>query len=259
MTPEAERLHTALIAAYPEWVRSRLDQHGIVAPATMPSAIETGRRALARRLEVLLSREPSLQTETPLELFRAALSAPTEALALAGVAPVARDAAQRAALPDDAYDLAPGSSEELGEDVWAAHLAWGVAKAEAVAGMVPARPTPTGGGERPQAVLVSTDLMDRSKLQSVAEDAGFELVVARNPAAVADAVERRPLIAFVDVTHPAADDAIRSLSSVTRRTIAFGPHIDDVALIRAKTLGAADAVPRSRFFSKLRAWFPTVV
>lgn len=258
MTPEAERLHAVLVAAYPVWVHTRLDEHGLTPSSGVEAAIVAGRAELDAHLRTLLSLDPGDQDQTPLELFRQALREPTEALAAAGCEPVARDGEQRAALPDDSYDLAPGSSEELGEEVWSAHLAWGVAKAEAVAGMVPAPAQPTRARGRPSAVLVSGDLMDRSKVQSVAEELGFELVVARNPAAVEAALERRPVVAFVDVTHPAADDAIRSLSAVTSRTIGFGPHVDDVALIRAKTLGAADAVPRSRFFTHLRDWFPTL-
>jgi hypothetical protein len=259
MTPEAERLHGALLDAYPRWIHTRLDERGIAPPPGVEGAIVAGAALLDELLRALFSVQPGEQRRTPLELFREALRAPTEALRAAGVPPVERDELQVAALPEDPYDLAPGSSEELGEDVWAAHLAWGVAKAEDVAGMVPVSPASNHAAARPAAVLISSDLMDRSKIQSVAEELGFDLVVARNPGAVAAAIERRPVVAFVDITHPAADDAIRSLAAVTRRTIVFGPHVDDVALIRAKTLGAADAVPRSRFFSHLPDWFPTLV
>ena len=258
MRKEAERLQGVLVAAYPGWVHFRLAEQEIVAGPDIEAAIAEGAAFLDDQLLALFSLPPGDQRRTPLELFRESLRYPTAALAAAGAAPVDRDGEQRAALPEDPYDLSPASSEELGDEVWSAHLAWGVAKAEVVAGMVPAPARSTQPSGRPCAMLVSGDLMDRTKVESVAEQLGFELVVARNPAAVEAALDRRPVVAFVDITHPAADDAIRALSAVTRRTIGFGPHVDDVALIRAKTLGAADAVPRSRFFSHLRDWFPTL-
>ena len=40
---------------------------------------------------------------------------------------------------------------------------------------------------------------------------------------------------------------------------AFGPHVDDLALVRARTLGAADALTRSAFFRNLARLLPTPV
>ena len=48
-----------------------------------------------------------------------------------------------AALPGDVYDLAPASTRDLGDEVWALHLAWGAAKAAAFK----RRPAPPPGDD----------------------------------------------------------------------------------------------------------------
>jgi hypothetical protein len=110
------------------------------------------------------------------------------------------------------------------------------------------------------AVLVGIDLMDRTRIESVARAAGFDLAVWRNPAAIADGLAGTPpAVVLVDLTHAAADEAIRACTAAGVRTIAFGPHVDDVALARARSLGAMDAVARSRFFSRLEAYLQAMV
>ena len=102
--------------------------------------------------------------------------------------------------------------------------------------------------------------MDRTHIQSVADDAGFELLLWRNPAAVADGLATgSPSLVFVDLTHPAALDTIRTLAATRTTTIAFGPHVDDHALAAAKALGADDVLPRSVFFRRLPQLFPQPV
>jgi hypothetical protein len=94
--------------------------------------------------------------------------------------------------------------------------------------------------------------MDRSRIEPVVRDAGLTLEVWRNPAAIDRGLAAsRPVLVLVDLAHPAADDALRGAAAAGVRAYAFGPHVDDVALIRAQSLGAADALPRSRFFRRL--------
>jgi len=38
--------------------------------------------------------------------------------------------------------------------------------------------------------------------------------------------------------------------------VAFGPHVDDLALVRAGALGADRALPRSRFFKGIADLLP---
>ncbi len=71
-----------------------------------------------------------------------------------------------------------------------------------------------------------------------------------------DPVPAGAVRAFVDMAAAGADDAIRALAGAGVATIAFGPHVDDVALVRARSLGAGDALPRSVFFRRLADLMP---
>ncbi|HEX7100784.1 MAG TPA: hypothetical protein VF377_16270 [Acidimicrobiia bacterium] len=140
MPDESRRLIEALVAAYPDHVRRRMgDRH---VPG-IDEAVDAGQRWLRDALTELLSQPFSEQRRGPLELFQAAMAFPTDHLAQAGVEPVARDPVAEAALPGDVYDLAPASTRELGEEVWAIHLAWGAAKAAAFK----RRPAPRPGDD----------------------------------------------------------------------------------------------------------------
>ena len=65
-----------------------------------------------------------------------------------------------------------------------------------------------------------------------------------------------PALVLVDLTHVAADDAIRSFSAAGLRVVAFGPHVDDVAMARAAALGAGEVLPRSRVIRRLPDLLP---
>jgi hypothetical protein len=258
MSPEAARLRQALVEAFPGYMHRMIEERGLPEDPSVESAVAEGRDWLAEALDVLLGRPAVKQDRSPMQLFREALRIPTTALDQLGVAPVDRDPVDVALFPEDRYGFAPAGSQDLGEEPWRAHVEWGIAKAETVAGMVPTVSSEPPG--RPVSALVGMDLMDRSKIEAAAHLAGYNLTVLRNPAAVVAAiVERPPAVAFVDLTHRSADEAIRRLGDAGVRTIAFGPHVDDIALIRARSLGANDAVPRSRFFRDLSRWFPTPV
>jgi hypothetical protein len=99
--------------------------------------------------------------------------------------------------------------------------------------------------------------MDRTRIGDAATAAGCELILWRNPGAVSAGLDSEPpALAFVDLSHPAANEAIAQLAAARVRTIAFGPHVDDLAMAAAGALGADEVLPRARFFHRLAALFP---
>lgn len=226
-------------------------------PAVRAEAIAAGGRVLDAAFADWVGLAAGAQRRSPLELLREALSAVTAALAAAGVAPVERDAQQEALLPGDVYDLVPPTSRDLGDEALHAHVAWGLARAEAIAGMVPATPPPPTAAA---VALVGTNLMDRARIEEAVREAGLDLVLWRNPGAVAAGLAGKPpLLAFVDLEHGAAGEAIAALAAAGVGVVAFGPHVDDVALAAARAQGATEALPRSRFFSRLPRLLPRQV
>ena len=132
MTPIAAELVSALVTAYAPHVRDKVARLGLEVPPGLDGAIEEGRRWLEKALPDLLGRPFPSQDRGPLELFQAALRFPTAALEQAGQQAVPRDELVANALPGDLFDLAPASSNDLGEAAWKAHLAWGASKAAAM-------------------------------------------------------------------------------------------------------------------------------
>jgi hypothetical protein len=235
--PVADALHSAFVAAYRPYVEGLLVERGL---PSVPDAVAAGERWLDEALGELLALPAREQPRSPLEVFQEALRFPTEALLAAGADPVARDEVAESALPGDVLDLAPASSQALGEAAWRAHLEWGAAKAARMG---------------PHAVLVTRNLMDASRIEAAGAGVGFRVTTAT---AVADVPEGGAVVAFVDLEHPDADAAITALSAAAGRVIAYGPHVDDVAMVRARSLGAAEALPRSRFFKDPAAMFPAI-
>lgn len=232
----AARLRVALVAAYRPYVQ------GVLADRRLPpvsDAITEGAEWLDRELGALLSLPPAQQPRSPLEIFQEALRFPTAAIEATGIEPVVRDEVAVSALPGDVYDLAPTSSQALGEEVWQTHLEWGAAKAAAL---------------QPVAVLVSRNLMDGSRVEAAAEARRYRLVTVRRLEALPD----RAVVVFVDLEHPDADEAVRMATTRAGRVVAYGPHVDDLAITRAQSLGAAAAMPRSRFFKDIAGQFPTL-
>jgi len=238
MDDVAREVVERFVDAYRPYVADRLASAGL---PTVSEAIAAGEAWLRETLEDLLARPFTDQTRSPLEVFQEAMRFPTAALEREGAPVVDRDPAVAVAIPGDLYDLAPASSQSLGEDAWRAHLAWGAAKAAA--------------HSAPSAILVGRNLIDASRVREVAEARGYAFAVTgRVP------VEpRRYTVAFVDLEHPDADDAIRALSATCGSVVAFGPHVDDFAMTRALTLGAREAVPRSRFLRDPGVWLPLPV
>lgn len=248
LAPSAE-LRDRLLAAYRPHVSRRLAAAELATPPGWEEALIAGEAWLREALDALLQAPFVEQRRGPLEVFQEAMRFPTAALEAGGAPPLARDDVARAALPGDHYELAPASSRELGEEAWLAHIAWGAAKAKAVAPRV--RPA--------QVAVVTANLLDRTRIESAVKAAGFDPVLWGATAAVPEGLRsRKPVLALVDLELDEADAVIRGLAEAGVRTVAFGPHVDDLALARARSLGAADALPRSRFFQRLPDLFPTV-
>ena len=132
MNPAAAELASSMVAAYAPYVRDRVARLGVELPPDLDDAIEEGRRWLETAIPDLLGRPFASQDRGPLELFQEALRFPTAVLERAGHQPVPRDELVANALPGDLFDLAPASSNDLGEAAWRAHLAWGASKAAAM-------------------------------------------------------------------------------------------------------------------------------
>jgi hypothetical protein len=257
LSNEGATVLTTFGDAYEPYLEGRLRDRGLAPPSGWQGAVGKGRAWLVAELEGLLARDFDVQRRSPLEVFQDAMRFPTAALRAAGVPPVPRDDAEARVLPGDLYGLAPASSRDLGENAWRAHLAWGVAKAKAVGGAVPASAGGSPSMRRSSVAFVGTDLMDRTRIEAAVTGSGFTFEVWRNPAAVGAGLEAGPpVLALVDLSHSSADDAIRAIVGAGVRCIAFGPHVDDIALVRAQSLGATDVFPRSRFFKRLPDLLP---
>lgn len=234
MDDVSRSLRDALVAALRPFLAARLGEREW--PGLPEQALHAAEAWLAEALDRLLARPYGDQSRGPLEVFQEAMTGPTAALAAAGVVPPGRDEATRTALPGDVFDLAPASSAELGEEAWRAHIAWGIAKAAALA--------------RPSCGVLSVNLLDLDRIERAITAGGFRPQRLRAGDAGSHAV------VFVDLEHPGADDVIRQAAERGARVVAFGPHVDDLAMIRARSLGAAEAVPRSRFFAAPGAFLP---
>ena len=132
MIDEASQiLADELVAAYVPFVRSRAESLGL----DLAEALEAGEVWLREELATELSRPYDEQRRGPLEIFQAAMSFPTEVLLGAGIDEPTRDAMAVKALPGDRFNLAPASSRDISENVWTAHLTWGVTKAAVMTGL----------------------------------------------------------------------------------------------------------------------------
>jgi hypothetical protein len=232
----SRHLRDALVAAFRPYLSGRLAERGW--PVLPVGVAEAAAEWLAAALDGLLGLPYREQTRGPLEVFQEAMAGPTAALAAAGVGEPRRDTAAAEALPGDTYDLAPASSAALGEEAWLAHLTWGAAKAAAVT--------------RPACGVLSTNLLDIDRIERAAGPHGYRV----ERLASADALSSQAIV-FVDLEQAAADIVIRAAAERGIRVVAFGPHVDDLVMIRARSLGAAEAVPRSRFFRDPAAFLPT--
>lgn len=256
MSSEALRLRTALVAGFPDYVVANLERRLITVDKATVGAIQHGTSWLDAELEALFSLSAADQRQSPLELFRSALAFPTEALRRSGVPPVPRDRAAVDLFPDDLYDLAPGGSLQLGDEVRAAHIAWGAAKAEAMVGAFGEHADPPGA---PVVVLVAGGSPERAQIQEAVTAAGFDVEVIRNPGALEVEPAQRPALVFVDLAFGIADDAIRHFAARSVRVIAYGKDVDDLGMVRASSLGAHRVVDQSRLVATIDEYLPRIV
>ncbi|HAX81994.1 MAG TPA: hypothetical protein DCY40_05465 [Actinobacteria bacterium] len=237
MDDTARILRDRLVEAYTPYL------DGVLAARDWPAdaaAMRAGEDWLRDALDGLLALPYAEQQRTPLELFQEAMAAPNAALAAQDVAAPARDPVVAAALPGDVYDLAPASSAVIGEEVWRAHLEWGAAKAAAVT--------------RPVVALLAANLLDRDRIERAMVARGYRLEPIRTPDRV-----RGHAVVLVDLTDAAAEATIAAAAGEGIRVIAFGPHVDEFAMVRARSLGATAAMARSQFFHDLEGLLPPFV
>ncbi|MEA3511777.1 MAG: hypothetical protein U9R51_10115, partial [Actinomycetota bacterium] len=185
---------------------------------------------------------------SPLEIFRAALEMLAPTLTDSGVPPVATGLSMT---EGDPYDLAPGSSSALGPEAHDAHLAWGAAKASAF--LAERSDTPS----EPAILLMAADRGERDALVPLLNTPGMRCMAARNPAAVARAIEQWAVVsAFVDFSHRSAGDAITRLVEANVPTIVYGDDVDDLVETGLRAQGVRNVVGRGVFIADPAGFLP---
>ncbi len=251
MVPEAQRLHSTLVSAFPAYVTAVFTERGYPLSRTTALAIEEATAFLDLELAVVLEQEYREQRRSPLELFRAALEMLAVALADSGVSPAATGLSTA---QGDTYGLAPGSSNALGPDAHEAHLAWGGAKASAF--MAGRSTTPA----EPAVLLMAADRGERDALAPLLQSPGVECLAARNPAAVALAIEQRTvLIAFVDLSHRSSRGVVARLLETGIPTVVYDDDVDDLVEAGLRAQGVRAVIARSEFVADPTRFLPRLV
>lgn len=248
MVPEAQRLHAALVSAFPAYATALFADRSYPLDRHTVEAIETATAQLDLDLADELEHPFVKQRRTPLEVFAAALGGLNPVLADAGIddAPDGRSG--------DPYALAPGSSAALGEAVQAAHVQWGAAKATALTSVDRQAPP------RPAVVVLTMDRVTRQQLCEAAEQAGYQCHDARNPSAVASALATDTVkFALVDLAHRAAYDAVERLTKAGVPTTVFGSGVDDLTETGLRAAGVKSVVERDRLLSEPADHLPSIV
>jgi len=243
----------ALVEAFPVYLGERLAVLGLDVNEPAMAAIAAASEQLRAGLESLLAQPVTAQEESPLEVVRRATTPVSVWLSSAGVNPVDRDPWEQEAHPEDQYDLFPASSRALGEEAWRLHLQWGIAKAEAVAAVVPRAEK---SAALPSVALFGIAAEKRPRIQALIAGRGFHVLVWRNPAALAEATATRPILVVVGLGHPAAHEAIREVARLGLRVIAVGHGVDDLTTPGLMALGAEEVVESSRLLARLDGLLP---
>ena len=205
------------------------------------AALNSAAATTTRELRELLLKDIADQTIGPLEVLRRAVAVPTSILTEAQVAPVERDDFSRTNFPDDVYDLTPASFAAVDPALHEPGLIWGAAKAHVHLRRRRERtPTPVSR----HVVVLSADLMDRSKISAALPEA----TLVRSPTELSAAATDAELV-IVDLGRL---DSLDTLGAIDSRVIAFGSHVNDEQLAAAEAAGA-EALPRSVFFRRLAA------
>lgn len=122
-------LVAAVEAAVGPWVEASVVRFTGVLDDRARHVAAVATREVTEELRELLSLDIEAQRTTPLAVLRSAARYPTEVLAMAGVPPVQRDEFDQRSNPDDLYGVAAATWADFGEEVGAAGIAWGAAKA----------------------------------------------------------------------------------------------------------------------------------
>jgi len=238
MVPEAQRLHSALVSAFPAYTTALFADRGYPLDRETVETIEAATADLDLDLAGELERSFIEQRRTPLEVFSIALSS------LDPILEAADTEESRDGRPGDPYALAPGSSAALGDAVQAALNQWGAAKAIALTRVDRTAPP------RPGIVVLTMDRVARQQLCEAAERFGYQCHAARNPSAVVSALGTDTIrLAFVDLAHRAAYDAAERLTNADVPTIVFGSGIDDLTETGLRAAGVKTVVERDRLLS----------
>ena len=248
MVPEAQRLHSTLVSAFPAYVTAVFTERRYPLNRATALAIEEATAFLDVELAVVLELDYREQRRSPLELFRAALEMLATTLDYAGVSPALTAPATAGG---DAYGLAPGSSSVLGSEAHTAHLAWGAAKAAAFTAGRSTTPTD------PVILLMASDRGDQSRVVPMLSSPGVECLATRNPAAVAAAVDERPiLVAFIDLAHRSARGAVARLLDAGIPTIVYGDDVDDLVETGLRAQGVRKVIDRHDFVADPARFVP---
>jgi hypothetical protein len=140
MSPYAQRLLDAVVAAVPQWVdanvRKLVRRHvGVVNDDVAAAIVVAGKEAqeyVSMHLLTLLSTDVDEQTSNPLQILRHSARFPTQVLLEASVPTLQRDHFDEQINPDDVYGLGPYTWRDLGEEVHDAGIEWGAWKAATV-------------------------------------------------------------------------------------------------------------------------------
>ncbi len=106
-------------------------------------------------------------------------------------------------------------------------------------------------------LLLSRDLIFTTKIIGTAAELGYSIMLAGNSLQAKSMIEKNPpALVLVDLTagdlvSPAALRAYQEIAGPDVWFVAFGPHVDTVALAAAKTAGCHVVLPRSRFAADL--------
>ncbi|MEA3502359.1 MAG: hypothetical protein U9R47_06260 [Actinomycetota bacterium] len=251
MTPESQRLHAALVAAFPAYLTGLFVERGYRLDRAAAEAIETATASLDADLAIELDQPFTEQRRSPLEVFRRALQLPTRALIDSGIA------APGGATPlneSDPFDLSPGSSSALGPEAHTAHLAWGVAKAAAFIG------DRSPSVAVPAILVMASSRAESDRLVDRLGSRGVPCIVARNPAAVAVAIAEAAItVAVVDLGHRSSRDAITRCVGAGVPTVVYGDDVDDLTETGLLAQGVRSVVKRREFVADPTRFVPRIV
>ncbi len=128
-----EQLRDAVVQAAPGWLdrvlRPFVADSELADRAQMQQAIDASLAAIDARLTTLVATDIDTPMSGPLELLRQSTGPVQEWLNAAGAPRPVRDPWDVRSSPDDHYALGPMAFSDLGDDVHAAGIAWGAAKA----------------------------------------------------------------------------------------------------------------------------------